>query len=88
MLNWTIDGETCTTTLENGVLTYLADRHAADPDASITTARGVLLAILFGVPFEELVASGALQIDGDSSRLGDLVALLDAPDPGFDIVTP
>lgn len=87
-VNWTVDGEDHVTRLENGVLSHLAGRHAADADVSIAGSRSAVLPTLFGAPFEELVASGALRIEGDSSRFADLLALLDAPDPGFDIVTP
>jgi alkyl sulfatase BDS1-like metallo-beta-lactamase superfamily hydrolase len=37
---------------------------------------------------EDVLASGALSIDGDQSKLGELLGLLDPPDPRFAIVTP
>ena len=37
---------------------------------------------------EELVASGRLAIEGDQAKLGELLGLLDPPDPDFAIVTP
>jgi hypothetical protein len=32
--------------------------------------------------------SGRLRVEGDGAKLGELLALLDEPDPGFAIVTP
>jgi alkyl sulfatase BDS1-like metallo-beta-lactamase superfamily hydrolase len=37
---------------------------------------------------EELMASGRLAVEGDQAKLGELLGLLDPPDPGFAIVTP
>jgi alkyl sulfatase BDS1-like metallo-beta-lactamase superfamily hydrolase len=37
---------------------------------------------------ETLMASGRLAVEGDQSKLGELLGLLDPPDPTFAIVTP
>jgi alkyl sulfatase BDS1-like metallo-beta-lactamase superfamily hydrolase len=37
---------------------------------------------------EELVASRRLAVEGDQSKLSELLDLLDPPDPSFAIVTP
>ena len=37
---------------------------------------------------DELVASGRLTVEGDQAKLGELLGLLDPPDPDFAIVTP
>jgi alkyl sulfatase BDS1-like metallo-beta-lactamase superfamily hydrolase len=89
VLNWTVDGARYVSTLVNGVLSYLADRHSDAPAASITAARGSLVKLAAGIASpEELVAAGELTVTGDASRLAALLALLDAPDPNFAIVTP
>ena len=36
----------------------------------------------------ELASSGRLRVEGDGAKLGELLGLLDEPDPGFAIVTP
>ena len=36
----------------------------------------------------ELADSGRLRVEGDGEKLGELLGLLDEPDPGFAIVTP
>ena len=36
----------------------------------------------------ELAESGRLRVEGDGVKLGELLGLLDEPDPGFAIVTP
>lgn len=37
---------------------------------------------------QDLVASGDLAIEGDAARFGELLGLLDPPDPNFAMVTP
>ncbi len=89
VLNWTVDGQRYVTTLVNGVLTYLAGKHDDDAVASLTIAHGSLVKLVAGVASpDDLVAAGELSADGDGSRLAALLALLDAPDPNFAIVTP
>ena len=36
----------------------------------------------------DLAESGRLRVEGDGVKLGELLGLLDEPDPGFAIVTP
>jgi len=89
VLNWTVDGQRYVTTLVNGVLTYLAGKHDDDAVASLTIGHGSLVKLVAGVASpDDLVAAGELSADGDGSRLAALLALLDAPDPNFAIVTP
>jgi alkyl sulfatase BDS1-like metallo-beta-lactamase superfamily hydrolase len=40
------------------------------------------------VTIEQLMASGRVVIEGEHSRLAELLGLLDPPDPSFAIVTP
>jgi alkyl sulfatase BDS1-like metallo-beta-lactamase superfamily hydrolase len=89
VLNWDIDGTRYVTTLQHGVLTYLADRNADAPDATIGGGRAALIKFLTGMASpEQLVEAGELTIDGDGSKIRTLIGLLDAPDPDFAIVTP
>ena len=77
------------TTLENGVLSYLAGKHNADAQVSITFARSALDRMLLGsATAGDLITAGELQIEGDGAKLATLFGLLDAPDPNFNIVTP
>jgi alkyl sulfatase BDS1-like metallo-beta-lactamase superfamily hydrolase len=39
-------------------------------------------------PMPELLGAGRLRVEGDAGKLGELLGLLDAPDPAFAIVTP
>lgn len=89
VLNWSVDDETYAMTLENGVLNYLPDKQAPEPDASITITRSSFNQVLLGAATpQDLLASGELQIDGDAMKLATLLGLLDEPDPNFAIVTP
>ena len=36
----------------------------------------------------DIAAAGRLTVEGDPAKLGELLGLLDAPDPAFAIVTP
>jgi alkyl sulfatase BDS1-like metallo-beta-lactamase superfamily hydrolase len=89
VLNWTVDEQRYVTTLVNGVLTYLADKHDDDAVASLTIAHGSLVRLVAGLASpDDLVAAGELSAEGDGSSLKALLELLDAPDPNFAIVTP
>ncbi|MBS9535772.1 MBL fold metallo-hydrolase [Mycobacterium sp. M1] len=72
-------------TLRNGVLVYR--RASADPvsaDASVTAAtRMRLLSAALGD-----TTTPGLTVSGDPAALTTLLGVLDAPDPGFNIVTP
>jgi alkyl sulfatase BDS1-like metallo-beta-lactamase superfamily hydrolase len=74
--------------LENGVLRH---RAGADPEAEATliVERRALNEMLLGsADLAELAGSGRLRVEGDGVKLGELLGLLDEPDPGFAIVTP
>jgi alkyl sulfatase BDS1-like metallo-beta-lactamase superfamily hydrolase len=74
--------------LENAVLTHR--RGAAEAaDATITLNRTLLDRILTGgADLPQEMEAGALRIEGDGAKLGELLSLFDAPDPSFAIVTP
>ncbi|WP_420124159.1 alkyl/aryl-sulfatase [Nakamurella sp.] len=69
--------------LANGVLTYSTAPQRVDADATVTTTRAALPAVVRGV------ADGSqVQVTGDASVLARLAALLDPGDQDFAIVTP
>ncbi|WP_267715935.1 alkyl/aryl-sulfatase [Streptomyces sp. CoH17] len=69
--------------LANGVLTWTSDA-SPDPDAALTMrmTKTQLLALLAGR------GTDGITMTGDASRLTRLLSVLDAPDPGFPVVTP
>ncbi|WP_084513000.1 alkyl/aryl-sulfatase [Nocardia mikamii] len=78
------------TRLRNGVLVHYdvsADMPA--PDVTFTLSDADLHAALLGAAdMQQLIAGGAVTVDGEVSKLIELVGYLDAPDPDFAIVTP
>lgn len=78
-------GETHRLTLRNGVLIHRPrTERDGEADAVVTAAAKLrLIAFLAG---DE--ASPGIEITGDASALARLTAVLDAPDPSFDIVLP
>jgi alkyl sulfatase BDS1-like metallo-beta-lactamase superfamily hydrolase len=76
-------------TVGNGVMIH--EHSVSDPKAgaSLTMQRPHLLMTLFaGQPFQPLVDSGDIRIDGDASLYGALVDLIEPLNPNFPIVTP
>ena len=91
VVNWSItdSGEQYVTTLENGVLTYVAGKQAAGADATVTLRGPAIDAVLLGqAKLQDQVKSGKITIGGDGAKLGELFGLLDKPNPTFNIVTP
>ena len=91
VLNWgfTDTGETFILNLENSALTFVAGAQADDADAGFTLSRDVLdelIAKLTNVP--EAVAAGRIKVNGDGTRLGELMALMDEFPRMFEIVEP
>ena len=60
-----------------------------DAHANVTLTRAAFDAMILkeGDPLE-LFASGAITVDGDGAKLGELLGLLDEGDSAFAIVTP
>lgn len=80
--------EAYTATLRHGVLTHRRGASGA-PDATIAVARSALNEVFTGgATPEQLLASGLMAVEGDAGKIGELLGLLDPPDPGFAIVTP
>jgi alkyl sulfatase BDS1-like metallo-beta-lactamase superfamily hydrolase len=82
-------GEEHELALEHGVLTQRRSARADEVDATVSIERAALNEVLGGTAtIEEVATSGRLSIEGDQAKLGELLGLLDAPDPDFAIVTP
>jgi alkyl sulfatase BDS1-like metallo-beta-lactamase superfamily hydrolase len=92
--DWTITEEhrTYRTELRNGVLIHYvlpADAAGSAPDATFTLSRAALIDTLVnGADIGAAVRAGTIQVSGDPGKLAQLTAVLDKPDPAFDIVTP
>jgi alkyl sulfatase BDS1-like metallo-beta-lactamase superfamily hydrolase len=92
VVNWlfTDRGEKLALTLKHCTLTHRLGEHSDRAAASIVTTRATLDALILGhVTAPEALASGALRIDGDGSRLAALFGMLDhATGLMFDVLTP
>jgi alkyl sulfatase BDS1-like metallo-beta-lactamase superfamily hydrolase len=76
-------------TLRNGVLSHRRGRHEPAADAALIVERRALDQLLLKTAdVADLAESGRLRVEGDGAKLGELLGLLDEPDPGFAIVTP
>ena len=76
-------------TLRNGVLSHRPGRHEPQAEAALVLERGALNELLLKTAdIAALAENGRLRVEGDAAKLGELLGLLDEPDPGFAIVTP
>jgi alkyl sulfatase BDS1-like metallo-beta-lactamase superfamily hydrolase len=76
-------------TLENGVLHHRPYPPNAEPEATLVIERQALNEMLSGTAdLAALAETGRLRVEGDGAKLGELLGLLDEPDPNFPIVTP
>jgi alkyl sulfatase BDS1-like metallo-beta-lactamase superfamily hydrolase len=76
-------------TVRNGVLRHRPGRHDPPSEAALLIDRAALNQMLLKtVDIAELAESGRLRVEGNGERIGELLGLLDEPDPGFAIVTP
>jgi alkyl sulfatase BDS1-like metallo-beta-lactamase superfamily hydrolase len=76
-------------TIHNGVLRHCPGSHDEEAEATLVVAREALNQLLLKTAdIGELAESGRLRVEGDGVKLGELLGLLDEPDPGFAIVTP
>ncbi|HEU5194545.1 MAG TPA: alkyl sulfatase dimerization domain-containing protein, partial [Methylomirabilota bacterium] len=77
------------TTLENCALTWLADRHHDDADATVTLEREILTRlVLRELSFTDVMERGLLTIGGDPARVVELFSLLDDFTLMFEVVEP
>jgi alkyl sulfatase BDS1-like metallo-beta-lactamase superfamily hydrolase len=75
--------------LENGVLNHTGRARADDADATLTLSRDTLNDIILQqTTAADAVSAGDMQVQGDQSKLGELVSYLDTFEFWFDIVTP
>ncbi len=76
-------------TLRNRVLRHRPGRHDPAAEATLFIDREALdQMVLKTADLAALAESGRLRVEGDGAKLGELLGLLDEPDPGFAIVTP
>ncbi|MFI9510041.1 alkyl/aryl-sulfatase [Nocardia sp. NPDC052566] len=78
--------------LRNGRLTHydLPDgARLPEPDAIFTLTKPTLIRVLLtGDDFGVAVAAGDIAVEGDITKLAELIGVFDSPDPDFAIVTP
>jgi len=75
--------------VRNGVLRHRPGRHEPRADAALVVDREALDQLLLKTAdIAALAESGRLRVEGEPEKLGELLGLLDEPDPGFAIVTP
>jgi alkyl sulfatase BDS1-like metallo-beta-lactamase superfamily hydrolase len=88
--HFTDSGDRFRMTLMHGVLTHRrATAQIGDEDATIELDRPALDGIVTQtLEIGELLGAGRFAVTGDGAKLGELLSLLDPPDPAFAIVTP
>jgi len=75
--------------LANGVLRHRTGAPPTAADATVRVSRTGFDRLIAGAAQpQDLLASGDLTIEGDAALFGELLGLLDPPDPNFAIVTP
>ncbi|HEX5376714.1 MAG TPA: alkyl sulfatase dimerization domain-containing protein [Solirubrobacterales bacterium] len=90
-IDWTVTGpdEQHRIEVRNGVMRHRPGSHDPEADARLVVDRKALDRLLLKTAdVAELAESGRLRVEGDGVKLGELLGLLDEPDPGFAIVTP
>ncbi len=91
VVNWEFPdtGERYALTLQNCALTYLAGRHAPEPDCTVTLDRATLnRVILRELALPEALAQGLIKITGEAIKVAELFGLLDDFSMGFEVVEP
>jgi len=75
-------------TVRHGVLRHRLGRHER-AEATLVIERAALDELLLKTAdLAELLEGGRLRVEGEAVKLGELLGLLDEPDPRFAIVTP
>ncbi len=90
-IEWAISepDETHAIAVRRGVLRHRPGKHEPAADAALHVDRAGLNELLLDrEAIGGLAESGRLRVEGDGTKLGELLGLLDEPDPGFPIVTP
>jgi alkyl sulfatase BDS1-like metallo-beta-lactamase superfamily hydrolase len=76
-------------TVRRGVMRHRPGRHAAGAQATLFVDRAALDEIVLRTAdVAALAAAGRLRVEGEGEKLGELLGLLEDPDPSFPIVTP
>jgi alkyl sulfatase BDS1-like metallo-beta-lactamase superfamily hydrolase len=76
-------------TVRNGVLRHRGGRHDPVAEATLLVDREALDQLMLKTAdVAALAESGRLRVEGDGEKIGELLGLLDEPDPRFPIVTP
>ncbi|GEM35326.1 beta-lactamase-like protein [Nocardia neocaledoniensis NBRC 108232] len=91
VIDWRVEGGPVhRTNLRNGLLVHFDVEGDFPPaDATFTlTEQDLQAALLGGESLPDLIAAGRVAVEGDASKLAELVGYLDDPDPDFSIVTP
>ncbi|WP_280348401.1 alkyl/aryl-sulfatase [Nocardia neocaledoniensis] len=91
VIDWRVQGGPVHRThLRNGLLVHFDVEGEVSPaDATFTlTEPDLRAALLDGESLPDMIAAGRVTVDGDASKLAELVGYLDEPDPDFSIVTP
>jgi alkyl sulfatase BDS1-like metallo-beta-lactamase superfamily hydrolase len=90
-IDWSITNpnEQHAITVRNGVLRHRPGSHDPPAETALVVEREALNQLLLkAAEIGELAESGRLRVEGDGVKLGELLGLLDEPNPGFAIVTP
>jgi len=81
--------ETILISVANGVLIHESGVRDPGAGATLRMARPLFVATLFGrQPYEPLIQSGDITMEGDAALYGALVDLIEPVEPNFAIVTP
>ena len=76
-------------TVRNGVMRHRGGRHDPEAEAALIVEREALNQLLLKTAeIGDLAQEGRLKVEGDPTKLAELLGLLDEPNPGFAIVTP
>jgi alkyl sulfatase BDS1-like metallo-beta-lactamase superfamily hydrolase len=90
-INWVFSdlGRRYVLKLQNSALTYLADRHSDQADATVTLERIVLdRLVLRELTLADAMAQGLVGVEGDVAKVPELFGLLDDVAPMFEVVEP
>jgi alkyl sulfatase BDS1-like metallo-beta-lactamase superfamily hydrolase len=88
-LSFSDTGEQAVLMLVNGSLSNSDGRQDPDADATLTMTRGALEAIVLGEQtFDSSIEDGTIELDGDATKVSELLGLLDTFEFWFNIVTP
>ena len=87
--HFTDTGRDYTLVLANGVLRHRVGAPQVAADATVRVSRTGFDGLIAGVSQpQDLLSAGDLTIEGNAALFGELLSLLDPPDPNFAIVTP